>query len=111
MGISGQVTKTLGHPDDEKKMFKAQAQAKGHSKWLASRPRTAVWGFTPRKASVAQESGPNDSDEQYSGLRRIPTVDSHNQVRVRPGNCFQCGKTGHWRAQCLTFQPKTNLSF
>ena len=53
--------------DDKKKMFKAQAQAKGHSKWLASRSRTAVWGFTPRKASVAQQSDPNDSDEQYSG--------------------------------------------
>ena len=97
--------------DDEKKMFKAEARAKAHSKSLATRSRTAVSGFAPRKASVAQESGPNHSDERYSGLRRIPTVDSHNRVRLRPGNCFQCGKPGHWRAQCPTFQPKTNSSF
>ena len=95
--------------DDDKKMFKAEARAKAHSKSLAARSRTAVLGFAPRKASVAQESGSNHSDERYSGLRRISTVDSHN--RVRPGNCFQCGKPGHWRAQCPTLQPKINKSF
>ena len=41
----------------------------------------------------------------------VPTVDSHNRTRVRPGNCFQCGKPAHWRAQCPTLQPKTNSSF
>ena len=97
--------------DDEKKMFKAKARAKAHSKLLASRSRTATSGFAPRKASVAQDSGPNHSDERYTGLRRIPTVDSHNRIRVRPENCFQCGKPGHWRAQCPTFQSKTNTSF
>ena len=77
-----------GDSDDEKKMFKAEGRAKAHSKSLATRSRAAVSGFAPRKASVAQESGPNHSDERYSDLKRIPTVDSHNRVRVRPGNCF-----------------------
>ena len=97
--------------DDEKKMFKAEARVKAHLKLLASRSRTATSGFAPRIVSVAQDSGPTHSDKRCMGLRQIPTVDPHNRIRVRQGNCFQCGKPGHWRAQCLIFQPKTNSSF
>ena len=92
-------------------MFKAEAHAKAHSKLLASRSRTATSGFAPRIFSLAQDSGPTHSDERYTGLRRIPTVDPNNRIRVRQGNCFQCGKPGHWRAQCLIFQLNTNSSF
>ena len=82
-----------------------------HTPLSASRSRTGTSGFAPRKASVAQDSGPNHSDERYTGLRRIPTVDSQSRIRVRPGNCFQCGKPSHWRGQCPTFHPKPNTSF
>ena len=98
--------------DDEKKMFKAEARAKAHLKQSASRSRTAASGFAARKDSVVQDSAPSRSGERNSlGLKQIPTVEAQSRTRIRPGNCFQCGKPGHWRAQCSTFQSKPSTNF
>ena len=98
--------------DNEKKMFKAEARTKAHIKQSASRSQTAASGFAARKESVVQDSGPSHSGERNSlGLKQIPTVEAQSRSRIRPGKCFQCGKPGHWRAQCLTFQSKPSTSF
>lgn len=99
--------------DDEKKMFKAEARAKAHLKQSASRSRTVASGFAARKDSVVQDSGPSRSGERNPlGLKQIPTVEAQSRSRIRPGNCFQCGKPGHWRAQCPIFQSsKPSASF
>ena len=86
--------------DNEKKMFKAEARAKAHLKQSASRSRTAASGFAARKDSVVQDSGLSRSGERNPlGLKQIPTVETQSRSRIRPRNCFQCGKPGHWRAQ------------
>ena len=97
--------------DDEKKMFKAEACAEAHLKQSASRSRTATSGFAARKDSVVQDSGPSRSGERNPlGPKQIPTVEEQSRSRIRPGNCFHCGKPGHWRAQCSTFQSKPSTS-
>ena len=99
--------------DDEKKMFKAEARAKARLKQSASRSRTVASGFAARKDLVVQDSGPSCSGERNPlGLKQIPTVEAQSRSRIRPGNCFQCCKPGHWRAQCPPFQSsKPSTSF
>ena len=97
--------------DDEKKMFKAEARAKAHLKQLAARSRTAALGFAA-KDSVVRDSGLSRSGERnLLGLKQIPMVEAQSRTQIRPGNCFQCGKPEHWRAQCPTFQSKPRTSF
>ena len=97
--------------DDEKKMYKAEARAKAHLKQSVTRSRTAASGFAARRDTAAQQSSLKQTGERNSALRQIPTVDLQGRNRVRPGNCFQRGKPGHWRAQCPTqFQSKPSSS-
>ena len=105
-------SKIADDSNDEKKMFKAEARAKAHLKQSASRSRTAASGFVARKDSVVQDSGPSRSGVRNPlGLKQIPTVETQSRSRIRPWNCFQCGKPGHWRARCSTFQSKPSTSF
>ena len=99
-------------PTMRKKMFKAEASAKAHLKQSTSRSRTAASGFAARKDSVVQDSGLSPSGERNPlGLKQISKVEAQGKSRIRPGNCFQCGKPGHWKAQCSTFQSKPSTSF
>ena len=55
------MSKIVDYSDNGKKMFKANARAKARCTPVTS-------GFTPKGASVIQDSGPNQLDGRYRGL-------------------------------------------
>jgi len=89
-----EMTRIVDDSDNGKKMLKAKA----HLKLSVSRYTPVTPGFTPKRASVIQDSGPNQLDGRSRGLSWIPRVDSQSRIRVRPGNCFRRGRPGQWRA-------------
>ena len=62
------MSKIVDYSDNGKKMFKANARAKAHLKLSVSRCTPVTSGFTPKRASVIQDSGPNQLDGRYRGL-------------------------------------------
>ena len=88
--------------DDKKNMYKAELRAKAHAKQASTRvTKTAVGAATRKDPSIIQ-SNSKQFNECIPVLRQIPTLDSRYKTQVKPGFCYQCGKPGHWRAQCLT---------
>ena len=79
--------------DDEKRIFKAK-----------SRARTFVNALKKKKSSAPAESTVS------SQPRPIPTLVPGFSPRPKPGTCFACGKSGHWRASCPTMaQQNTSI--
>jgi len=89
--------------DDKKKnMYKAELRVKAHAKQASARvTKTAVGAATRKDPSIIQ-SNSKQFNECIPVLRQIPTLDSRYKTHVKPGFCYQCGKPGHWRAQCST---------
>ena len=79
--------------DDEKRIFKAK-----------SRARTFVNALKKKKSSAPAESTVS------SQPRPIPALVPGFSPRPKPGTCFACGKSGHWRASCPTMvQQNTSI--
>ena len=81
--------------DDEKRIFKAE-----------SRARTFVNSLKKKKKSSAP------AESTVSSQRRpIPALVPGFSPRPKPGTCFACGKSGHWRASCPTMaQQNTSIN-
>ena len=81
--------------DDEKRIFKAK-----------SRARTFVNALKKKKSSAPAESTIS------SQPRPIPALVPGFSPRPKPGTCFVCGKSGHWRASCPTMvQQNTSIKW
>ena len=60
------------------------------------RARTSVNALKKKKSSAPEES------TELRQLRPIPALVTGYLPRLKPGTCFACGKSGHWRASCPT---------
>ena len=85
--------------DDEKKIFRAKARAKSQAKQNLTKNKYKSGG--PRRI-YARPASPTPSTESSS----IPTIVNQFKNQPKPGCCFACLKSGHWRAHCpLTHTP------
>ena len=84
--------------DDEKKMYKAEARAKAQLKQAKQKSSSMNPRSNSRRPRHLITSEPSSS---IQGQKPIPTIGAqYRATNIKPGNCFQCGKQGHWRAQC-----------
>ena len=80
--------------DDEKRIYKAEARAS--RKMKADKLRRSKARALPYARRSTVSSAP--------GFNRVPqgVMQQHSGVtsRQRPGLCFACGGSGHWKAEC-----------
>lgn len=89
--------------EDEKKIFRAETRAKRkmrEASFRSRRRRPYGFNFQQRTESSAIPRG---------GLQEPQQKFSFGPGR-RPGVCYQCGKPGHWRAECFSYQRSSNAT-
>ena len=84
--------------EDEKKIFKAENRAKRKMK------EAALKNKSKRRLNVPTNS-------TYTNSARVPDKQQTTSGGRRPGLCYQCGKPGHWRAECFSIQKPSNATF
>ena len=78
--------------DDEKKIYRAQQKA---DRKLRQEHRNRARRFSPYVLPVKGDGNVASASNQSTAA---------SQTR-RPGTCFRCGRTGHWRAECKAVVP------
>ena len=81
--------------DDEKRIFKSEIRAKAQRK--QNKSKLSVDRFSkpcgPPDAAIKQPIPVLQS-------RLFPAQPNMFKRTIRPGNCYSCGKAGHWRNEC-----------
>jgi hypothetical protein len=87
--------------EDDKKIYRAEARAARSTRLVGPSRRAYL------RRSNQEQVYHSRTDTQ------IPTIMSRNQPRTVQkfsGMCFSCGKPGHWRANCPSFQSTSQAS-
>ena len=80
--------------DDEKKIYRAQLKADLKVK---QERRSRSRRFTPYGTPVTASTT----------IATATQPDNRFQSNKKPGNCFRCGKAGHWRVDCKLDMPES----
>ena len=95
--------------EDQKKMHRAQARARG--KVRSERGRRGR-RFNPYKAraAVPAETMSWQAFQALQARQQPAQQQQQQQQQQRPGVCFLCGQAGHWKVDCPTNKRNYKLS-
>ena len=81
--------------DDEKRIFKSEIRAKAQRKQNKSK-------LTVNRFSKPLNTPDTTIKQPIPVLQSRPFPAQPNMFKrtIRPGNCYSCGKAGHWRNEC-----------
>ena len=81
--------------DDEKRIFKSEIRAKAQRKQNKSK-------MTVNRFSKPRNTPDTTIKQPIPVLQSRPFPAQPNMFKrtIRPGNCYSCGKAGHWRNEC-----------
>ena len=81
--------------DDEKRIFKSEIRAKAQRKQNKSK-------MTVNRFSKPRNTPDTTIKQPIPVLQSRPFPAQPNTFKrtIRPGNCYSCGKAGHWRNEC-----------
>ena len=93
--------------EDEKRMMRAEARASRKMKQRRFERSRRMQRFQPFPQGYQSTSATATSGQFQQGTN-IPTVNSVRSGRGRrPGLCYGCGKSGHWKFECLSAETVT----
>lgn len=87
--------------DDEKKIYRAQMTA---DRKLKQDRRVKGRRYAPYTYTAPGELSSTASSSQNRGNQFTQGCNQSIHGR-RPGNCFRCGRAGHWRIECKAVLP------
>ena len=93
--------------EDKKRMMRAEARASRKMKQRRFERSRRMQRFQPFPQGYQSTSATATSGQFQQGTN-IPTVNSVRSGRGRrPGLCYGCGKSGHWKFECLSAETVT----